>query len=193
MAIFKTESIDIEFSYHDVDEYGIIEYYCNIFISGEHLFNLVFFDNGSTKKGFIFSLNETQDIFIDFFVTLFKSRKGNTIGDIAKLFSLKAETWFNIKEKTMEKWKGKTVMVKDKNETKQEDYTSFMNELFVPLLEDQIDLTLDFTPRLLPNFNRQYASSNLILLAKTNFDNLALFTADLIKEQTTFLKEKGLI
>jgi hypothetical protein len=193
MAIFKSESINIEFSYHDIDEYGIIEYCCNISIGGEHLFNPIFFQNGSSKKGFIFSLDETQDIFMDFFLTLFKSRKGNSIGDVAELFSLKAETWFNKKEKAMENWKGKTVMVKDKNETKEEDYTSVMNELFVPLLEEQIDLTLDFTPRLLPNFNRQYDSSHLILLAQTNFDNLAFFTADLIKEQTIFLKEKGLI
>jgi hypothetical protein len=187
MATFKTNSIDISFSYHDVNEGGYIEYTCDLQINGERLFNPSFY--GNVSKGFVFSLDKQNDVLIDFFVDLFKTRKGNEVNDgFEELFSLKAETWLDKKEETMKKWKSKTVWTGNENTLKQEDYTSVMNELFVPILENQMKLSLNFSPALLPFFHGQNKASNILLIAETNFDNLGLFTADLIEEQKEFLR-----
>lgn len=193
MAKLTGNNLDLVFEYRKINPYGVVIYCFRIKRGGMSFINLAIINKRFYDKGFVFDLDEEKDELINgdkdalikFFIKIFQERKGGIIADYEDDFRLKAITWNENKIETGKRWKGRTIATREdeNSELKVESYSNVMNKLFVPFLEDQLELIIRVDNHY---FKESYYNSDVIIRMKTTFYYLGLFIEEMINENKMF-------
>ena len=192
MAILHGKNLDLNLKYKGITNLFALEYYFAVEINNKSFINPLILKEQYRKNGMVFDLDEKNDILIDFFRNVFLERKGRIIRkkdffDFS--ISIEAITWNEKKIEKEKQWEGKTVVTKENenSELKIEPCQNVMNELFVPIFENQIEFILEIDANY---FDLNDNKTSTYIHLETTFDDLGIFLVELMEEQKEF-RQKG--
>ncbi len=189
MAILKAHNFELEFSYHDLNDYNEIVYAFDVKFLGQQFLNPEIINdrykgnvNGFDKFLISDCINDV-DWLAAFFLKIKETRKGIKISTIEPPeIGFEAITWEDKRKEREKNWTGKTVKVRIENGDIVAKPYSEVGKFWEPLFEDNIDLIIDFPYEYFigDSFNK------FNLTVRTNFDELTSLGEDLNEEMIFF-------
>lgn len=191
MAILKGNNFEIEITYFDLNECDEIEYQMDFLINGIPLFNreLIseYYVDKFNGKLIVSDCRDDFDWLMDYFIKILKTRKGYEIeNEEPPNIRFNIKTWENIREEREKSWEGRTCWVQQENgETIKKSYNETM-KLFLPSLEDQVEIQITLPSRYFISNDGGHASVGLIM--DTDFGQFSLFVEEFQKEMFQFFE-----
>lgn len=176
MATLKAQDFELNFSYYNINSCNEIEYSFSIMLNGKPFFNpAIISKTAYSVKNRKFILSDCwagEDWLYNFFTNILTTKKGGSYRTTEPPeWCFEAITWEDIRVEKEKSWEIKTLKLTNENkEVIDAPYSSLM-ELFIPFLENNIDLKIEFPHEVFDT--KAYTSFSLSL--QTNFLELQSF------------------
>lgn len=194
MALLKAGNLELEVRYHKYyHDCEWIDYCFEPRLAGLPMLNPLVNEKGCKDARYICCNIWGEDDLIPFLEKLLtEKRDAEWDQSPERDIVIKAETWQSRREEKQKEWEGKSVWVSDEGdgELKQEPYAETM-QLFAPILEAFLDLTICFNRRYFKGETNFWESGSVCLKLHLSYETLEAFLNELKAEYTVFCRETG--